>query len=169
MSLNNEPCMVRSTLFNLNPVDLNYYSFMISLNKCSGGCNSVDDVSAKICFPSKAKDVNVKVFNLITNRNEAKLLIEHILSDFKWKFHSTTCSSNQKSNNGTYHSLNHSTCFCENSKHLKHIVDNLKVVCDEIAYVIDIVLRNVTSTVSMNFIDEKARYKKNCYILHSVL
>ena len=169
MSLNNEPWMVSSTLFNLDPVDLDYYSFMISLEKCSGGCNSVDGLSAKICFPSKAKDVNVKVFNIITNRNEAKLLIKHISSDFKCKFHSATCSSNQKLNNETYHSLNHSTCFCENGKHIKHIVDNLNIVCDEIACAIDIVSRNVTSTVSINFNDKKARYKKDCYILHSVL
>ena len=30
-------------LFNLNPVELIYYPFMISLDKCSGSCNSVDD------------------------------------------------------------------------------------------------------------------------------
>ena len=28
--LNNEPCMVRSTLIDLNPVELKYFSFMIN-------------------------------------------------------------------------------------------------------------------------------------------
>ena len=55
MPLNNEPFMVRSTLINLNPVELNYYPFMISLDKSSGGCNSVDDLSTKICVPVKRK------------------------------------------------------------------------------------------------------------------
>ena len=34
VSLNNEPCMIRPTLIDLNPVELNYYPFMISLDKC---------------------------------------------------------------------------------------------------------------------------------------
>ena len=39
LSLNEEPCMVRPTLIDLNPVELKYYPFMISLDKCSGSCN----------------------------------------------------------------------------------------------------------------------------------
>ena len=34
MSLNSEPYIIRSTVIDLNPVELNYYPFMISLNKC---------------------------------------------------------------------------------------------------------------------------------------
>ena len=34
MSLNSEPYIVRSTVIDLNPDELNYYPFMISLNKC---------------------------------------------------------------------------------------------------------------------------------------
>ena len=37
--LNDEPCMVRPTLINMNPIELKYYPFMISLNKCTGSCN----------------------------------------------------------------------------------------------------------------------------------
>ena len=36
--LDDEPWMVRPTLIDLNPVELNYYSFMISLDECSGSC-----------------------------------------------------------------------------------------------------------------------------------
>ena len=32
---------------------------MISLERQSGSCNTVNDLSAKICVPNKAKDVNV--------------------------------------------------------------------------------------------------------------
>ena len=31
VSLNNEPCMIRPSLTDFNPVEFNYYSFMISL------------------------------------------------------------------------------------------------------------------------------------------
>ena len=37
--LNDEPCMVRSTLIKMNSVELKYYPFMISLNKCTVTCN----------------------------------------------------------------------------------------------------------------------------------
>ena len=44
---------------------------MVSLNKCTGSCN---DLSPKICVPKKAKDINVKGFNMITNKDEAKAI-----------------------------------------------------------------------------------------------
>ena len=94
--------MVRPNLIDLNPVELKYYPFMISLNKCTGSCNVL---SPKICVPKETKDINVKAFNMITNKNEAKAMTEHISCDCKCKFNSTTCNSNQKWNN--------KTCQCE--------------------------------------------------------
>ena len=37
--LNDETCMVRPSLIDLNPVELKYYLFMISLNTFTGSCN----------------------------------------------------------------------------------------------------------------------------------
>ena len=34
--------------------------------------------SRKICVPKKTKDINVKVFNMITNKNEARGMKKHI-------------------------------------------------------------------------------------------
>ena len=95
-SLNNGTCMIRSFFIALNPVELKYYPSMMSLDKCSESCNFADDLSTKICIPSKTKDVNVKVFNMITNRNEAKTMVKHISCDCKCNFNNTTCNSNQK-------------------------------------------------------------------------
>ena len=44
--LNDEPCMVRPTLIDLNPVELKYYPFMISLDKYTGSRNVL---SPKLC------------------------------------------------------------------------------------------------------------------------
>ena len=44
VSLNNEACMTIRILFDLNLVELNYYPFMISLDKCNGSCNGVDNL-----------------------------------------------------------------------------------------------------------------------------
>ena len=48
VSLNNEPCMVRCTLTDLNPVELDFYLFMISQNKCNVSCNAANDLSKNI-------------------------------------------------------------------------------------------------------------------------
>ena len=67
--LNDEPCMARPILIDMNPVQLKCYLFIISLNKWTG---SSDVLSPKICVPKKTRDINVKAFNLITTKNEAK-------------------------------------------------------------------------------------------------
>ena len=99
--MNDKPCVVRSTLIGLNPVELKYYPFMVSPDKCSGSCNSGNDLSTKICVLSKTKDMNIKICNLITNRNKAKTLLKLISCDCKCKFNSITSNSNQKYNNKT--------------------------------------------------------------------
>ena len=71
--------MARSSLIDLNPVELNYYTFMISLDKRSGSYNAVDELSAKICASSKTKDLNVKVFDMIIRICEAKTFVKHFM------------------------------------------------------------------------------------------
>ena len=48
---------------------------MISLNECTRSCNVV---SPKICVPKKTKDIYVKAFNIIKNKDKAKAITEHI-------------------------------------------------------------------------------------------
>ena len=76
--LNDETCMVRPTLINLNPVELKYYPFMISLDTCSGSCNVL---STKLFVSKHTKDINIKAFNTIKNNNEAKAMTKHISCD----------------------------------------------------------------------------------------
>ena len=52
MSLSNEPYMTRPFLIDLNNVELSYDPFLISLEKYSESCNSVDDLSTKMCTPN---------------------------------------------------------------------------------------------------------------------
>ena len=58
----------------MNPVELKYYPFiisLISLNKQIGSCNVL---SPKICIPKETEDINVKAFNMTTNKDEAKAM-----------------------------------------------------------------------------------------------
>ena len=116
---------------------------------------------------------------MITNKNEAKAMTEHISCDRKCKFNRTVYTSNQDWNNKTCqcecenyctckkdYSWNPSTCICENSNYLKSTSVN---ECDEIISVLDIVSikkTNITSTSSINYHSIKVR---DCYILHTVL
>ena len=78
--LSDGPCTVRPILIDINPVTLKCYPFMISLNKCIEICNVL---CLKICL--KNKDIIVKAFNMITNKNEPKPMAKHISCDRKCK------------------------------------------------------------------------------------
>ena len=97
--------MIKPTLIDLNSFKLNYYHFMVSLDKCNGICNAVDDLSKKKYVPGQKKDVIVKIFNLIGSINEVKTLVKHISFDCKCQFVSTKYNSNQK--------LDKDICQCE--------------------------------------------------------
>ena len=48
---------------------------MVKLGKCNRSCNVVDDLCTKMCVLIETKDINVKVFNIITKINEVKTLV----------------------------------------------------------------------------------------------
>ena len=55
LSINDEPRMVRPNLVDLNSVELKYYPFMISLNKCNGSFNVLMSYLQKYVFHIKQK------------------------------------------------------------------------------------------------------------------
>ena len=52
---------------------------MISLDKCNGSCSILTVYLAKFVSQNKIEDANLRVFNLITRKNESKTSIKHIL------------------------------------------------------------------------------------------
>ena len=119
--------MIRSTFIDFNPVELNHYPFIISLNKCNVVMLLKTYLqNTKICIPSETKDVDVTVFNMITKINEAKTLVKHISCDCKCKFDSTTCNSSQKWNNETCQ------CKCKNCRTCKkdYICEPSTTICE---------------------------------------
>ena len=52
--LNDDPCMVRLTLIDMDPAVLKYYPFMISINKCTGSFNVL---SPKMCVAKETKNI----------------------------------------------------------------------------------------------------------------
>ena len=90
VSLNNQKCMTQPTLINLHPSDYSrefrYYPFLVRLYRCVGICNTLNDLSNKVCVPDKIEDLNLSVFNMITRINESKTLVKHISCECKSKF-----------------------------------------------------------------------------------
>ena len=60
---------------------------MTIYDKCTGSCNVL---APKLCVPKEKQDMSIKAFNMITNKNEAKAMTEHISCDSKCKLNSTT-------------------------------------------------------------------------------
>ena len=55
---------------------MNQHSLLsgISVNKCSGSCNNINDPYAKFCVSDVVKNMNVKVFNLVSRNNETRYI-----------------------------------------------------------------------------------------------
>ena len=53
--LNNETCMIKTTIIDLNLVSVNLYRFMISLDKFYRSCNAVDECLQRYVFKVKLK------------------------------------------------------------------------------------------------------------------
>ena len=58
--LSNQKCMIQPTLINLHTNEysgeLHYYQFAVKLDKCVGSCNTLTDLSNKVCAPNKTED-----------------------------------------------------------------------------------------------------------------
>ena len=67
--MNNQEFKVRSRIVDISPM---FCPFSIKVNKCSGNCNNINNPYAKICVPDTVKDLNVKVFNLMSRTNETR-------------------------------------------------------------------------------------------------
>ena len=47
-----------------------FYPFSVKVNKCRGICNNTNDPCTKLCVSNTIKNINVKVFNLMSRTNE---------------------------------------------------------------------------------------------------
>ena len=69
---NQEECKVRPEIANVNSNEPVFFPFSIETSKCSGSCNNINDPYAKLCIPNVVKNINIKVFNLISKTNETR-------------------------------------------------------------------------------------------------
>ena len=102
ISINNQELKVRPQIVNVNVDDPVFFPFSIKTSKCSGSCNNINNPLAKLCVPDVVKNLNVKVFNLVSGTNETR---RHETGKCKCRFNSRVCNNKQR--------LNDDKCRCE--------------------------------------------------------
>ena len=73
----NEKWMLRPKIIDLNKDEPVFYPLSIKVNKCIGDCNNINDPIAKLCVHNIVKDMNIKVFNLLTRINKTRKIVWH--------------------------------------------------------------------------------------------
>ena len=74
-----------------------------------GNCNTLNDLSNKVCVPNKREDINIHVLNVIAEKNESKILKKDIPCECKCKFDGRKCNSYLRWNGNKFQ--------CECKKH----------------------------------------------------
>ena len=165
ISLGNQKCMIQPTLINSHPnkysQEFHYYPFVVKLDRCVGSCNTLNDLSNKVCVPNKTEDLNLSVFNMITGINESETLTKDISCKCKCSVGGKKCNSDQWWNNDKCrceweknhvyekdYVWNPATCLCENGKYLASIMDDSTIICDEVIKSYDEEIK----TIPTNFI-----------------
>ena len=70
ISVANQEFKVRQQIIKVNSDEPTFYPFNIKTSKCISSCNNINDPYAKMCVPDVVKNLNVKVFNLMSRTHE---------------------------------------------------------------------------------------------------
>ena len=112
---NNQECKIRLQIVNSD--DSIFYPVSLKINKCSGSCNNINDPYAKMCIPDVAKNLNVKVFNLMSRTNKTRHTECHETCKCKCRLDASVCNNKRR--------WNDNKCRCE----CKELID--KGLCNK--------------------------------------
>ena len=103
ISMKNQEYKTRPQVINVNSNNPIFYLFSIKTSKCSGNCNNINNPYAKI--PDIIKDLNVRVFNLMSRGNETRFTEWHETCKCKYRLDAVACDNKQR--------WNKNKCRCE--------------------------------------------------------
>ena len=98
VSLKNQKCKVKPKIVDVSSNNPIFYPFSVKINRCSGNCNSINNPYAKICVPDVVKNLNVKVFNLMSRTNETRSVKLHETCKCISRLGGIICNSKQRWN-----------------------------------------------------------------------
>ena len=131
ISMNNQECKTRPQVVNVNGDEPVHFPFSTKTSKCSGSCNNINYPYANICVSDIVKNLNVKVFDLMSRTNETRFVECYETCKCECKFGENVCNNKQR--------WNKNKCRCE----CKELIDKKYVIRD---------LFGILVTVSVNVI-----------------
>ena len=100
ISIKNQKCKVRPEIVNINSNNPIFYSSCVTINRCNGNCNNINDPYGRICVPDTVKYLNVKAFNLMSKINETRSIKWHETCKCICRLNKIICNNKQKWNKG---------------------------------------------------------------------
>ena len=91
VSLSNQQCEIQTTLINLHNNEYSQEYTTIHV----GSCNTVNDLSNKVCLPNKVKYLNIHAINMDTGKTASKIITKDISCKCNCKFDGRKCKSNK--------------------------------------------------------------------------
>ena len=116
ISMKNQECKTRQVV-NFNSNNPIFYLFSVKMSKCSGNSNNINNLYVNICVPDIIKDLNVKVFNLMSRINETRFIEWHETCKCNCRLEAIVCNNKQH--------WNKNKCRCE----CRELID--KGACDK--------------------------------------
>ena len=87
--MSNQECKVR-------PEVVNVMSDEPETSKCSGGCNNINYLYAKLYVSDVVKNLNVRVFNLMSRTNETRRREWYETCKCKCRLDASVCNNKQR-------------------------------------------------------------------------
>ena len=115
--MNNQECKLRPKIVDVSSNNAIFYPSSVKINRCSSNCNSINDPCTKICVPGVIKNLNVKVYNLMSRTNETRSIKWYENCKCICSLNKIICNNKQR--------WNKDQCWCECRK----LID--KGVCDK--------------------------------------
>ena len=96
ISTTNQEFKERPEIVNVNSDEPVFNPFNIKASEYSGICNNINDPFAKICVPGVIKNINVKVFNLMSRTNETRHIKWHETCKCKCRLDASVFNNKQR-------------------------------------------------------------------------
>ena len=97
--MNNQKCKIRPETIFINSNEPSFYPYSIFVNKCSGSCNNINEPYAKLCVFDVVKNMNIKVFNLMSKTNKNGHIDWHETCKCTCRLDASLCNDTQRWNN----------------------------------------------------------------------
>ena len=92
----NQKCKTRTKIININNNEPVLYPFSIKVNKSSESCNNINDRYSKLCVPDVVRNINFKVFNLMSFCDQTRHIKWHETCKYKCRLDASVCNNKQK-------------------------------------------------------------------------